>query len=142
MVSCFFVVSVFIFALSLGIRYSVATLFFVLIKLFVTMSEKHIIKKFLTAEEAAEYMGITMSYLYKLTHLKMIPYTRPFGKKIYFEREALDAILRSNPVRTEEEVSEMAQSYCMGNRKIASCDNLLHNVHNTHNVADRKGGAL
>ena len=46
-------------------------------------------KTFMTAEEAAKYMGITMSYLYKLTHLKMIPYTRPFGKKIYFEREAI-----------------------------------------------------
>lgn len=98
-------------------------------------------KVFLSATEAAEYMGITMSYLYKLTHLKMIPYTRPFGKKIYFEREALDAILRSNPVRTEEEVSEMAQSYCMGNRKIASRDNLIHDLHDVHNV-DRKGGAL
>lgn len=95
-------------------------------------------RPFLTAEEAAEYMGITMSYLYKLTHLKMIPYTRPFGKKIYFEREALDAILRSNPVRTEAEVSEMAQSYCMGNRKITSCDNLIHNVH----YVDKKGGEL
>ena len=31
------------------------------------MEDKHN-KTFLTAEEAAEYMGITMSYLYKLTH--------------------------------------------------------------------------
>ena len=103
--------------------------------------EKEINRPFMTAEEAAAYMGITMSYLYKLTHLKMIPYTRPFGKKIYFEREVLDDILRSNPVRTEEEVSEMAQSYCMGNRKIASRDNLIHDLHNVHHV-DRKGGAL
>lgn len=99
------------------------------------MEDKHN-KTFLTAEEAAEYMGITMSYLYKLTHLKMIPYTRPFGKKIYFEREALDAILRSNPVRTEAEMSEMAQSYCMGNKKFANQGDLIHNVHS------KKGGAL
>lgn len=53
-------------------------------------------KPFLTLEEAALYIGISKSSMYKLTHGKEIPYTRPTGRKVFFDRNDLDTWLRSN----------------------------------------------
>lgn len=46
-------------------------------------------KEILTAEETADFLGISKNYLYKLTHRHEIPYYRPNGKLIYFERADL-----------------------------------------------------
>lgn len=46
----------------------------------------------LTSQEAADYLGIKLGYLYQLTHGKEIRYFRSKGGgKIYFRREDLDA---------------------------------------------------
>lgn len=68
-------------------------------------------KEFLTSEEACEYIGIKRSTLYKLTFSKAIPYHKPNGKKIFFERTKLDAWLKSNPVRSDEELEIAADTY-------------------------------
>ena len=98
-------------------------------------------KAVLTLAEAAEYMGLKKSYLYRLTHEKRIRHYKPNNKKIYFKVDDIIAWLTSNPILTDEELSEQAQSYCMGSRKITSCDNLIHDLHDVHHVG-RKGGAL
>lgn len=53
-------------------------------------------KPFLTLDEAALYIGISKSSLYKLTHKKEITYSRPTGRNIFFERSDLDTWLRKN----------------------------------------------
>lgn len=73
-------------------------------------------KSVLTIDEAAEYMGLKKSYLYKLTSERRIPHFKPNGKKIYFEREALTSWMMSNPVLTQDELESRAQVYCMGSR--------------------------
>ena len=55
-------------------------------------------KAVLTSEEAARYMGISMSYLYKLTMLRKIPHYKPMGKLCYFNRLELESWLQSNRV--------------------------------------------
>lgn len=69
-------------------------------------------KEVLTTEEAAAYMGMRKSYLYKLTMNKKIPHYKPLGKVCYFQRKELEAWLLSNRVATDEELSEKAQDYC------------------------------
>lgn len=69
-------------------------------------------KEVLTTEEAAAYMGMRKSYLYKLTMNKKIPHYKPMGKVVYFQRKELEEWLLSNRVSTDEELSEKAQSYC------------------------------
>ena len=69
-------------------------------------------KRVLTAEEAARYMGITRSYLYKLTMQNKIPYSKPLGKMVYFDREELEHWLLANRIETADEISEAAQRYC------------------------------
>lgn len=70
-------------------------------------------KAVLTLAEAAEYMGLKKSYLYRLTHEKRIRHYKPNNKKIYFKVEDIVAWLTSNPILTDEELSEQAQSYCL-----------------------------
>lgn len=48
-------------------------------------------KQILSLEEAAIYMSVSKSYLYKLTSKREIPFYRPGAKLIFFKREELDA---------------------------------------------------
>jgi excisionase family DNA binding protein len=40
--------------------------------------------------QAAEYLGLRKSYLYKLTSKKLIPHSKPTGKVIFFSKVELD----------------------------------------------------
>jgi excisionase family DNA binding protein len=70
-------------------------------------------KEVLTSDEAAKYMGISKSYLYKLTMKHEIPHFKPMGKMCYFNRVELEQWLQSNRVATSVELSQQAQAYCM-----------------------------
>lgn len=72
-------------------------------------------KEVLTSEETARYMGISKSYLYKLTMRREIPHYKPTGKICYFNRREVEAWLQSNRVATATEIADEAQRYC--NRK-------------------------
>jgi excisionase family DNA binding protein len=62
-------------------------------------------KEVLTAEETASYMGVSKSYLYKLTMLRKIPHYKPLGKMCYFNRNEVEQWLQSNRVSTEQELN-------------------------------------
>lgn len=70
-------------------------------------------KAVLTSDEAAQYMGISKSYLYKLTMRGEIPHYKPMGKMCYFNRAELEEWLQSNRVATAAEIAEQANKYCM-----------------------------
>ena len=70
-------------------------------------------KEVLTSDEAARYMGISKSYLYKLTMRQEIPHYKPMGKMCYFNRLELEAWLQANRIATDDEISQKAQTYCM-----------------------------
>ena len=61
-------------------------------------------KEVLTSDEAAKYMGISKSYLYKLTMKQLIPHFKPLGKMCYFNRLELEQWLQSNRIATETEI--------------------------------------
>lgn len=62
-------------------------------------SKQLALKEILTFEEGSEYTGISKSTLYKMTSAHEIPYYKPHGKLIFFERKELDCWLRQNPLR-------------------------------------------
>lgn len=66
-------------------------------------------KDVLTLEEAAKFMGIARSSLYKMTHEQTIPFYKPNGKMIFFEKSDLLAWVRNNRVSSEAEISEEAE---------------------------------
>lgn len=70
-------------------------------------------KEVLTSDEAAKYLGISKSYLYKLTMNRAIPCYKPMGKLCYFNRHELEAWLQTNRIATNEEIERQAQNYCL-----------------------------
>lgn len=73
-------------------------------------------KEVLTAEEAANYLGVSKSYLYKLTMNRRIPHFKPEGKLVYFKREELDAWLCRNRVATNDELEAQAASFLLNKK--------------------------
>lgn len=65
---------------------------------------KTITKPFLTVEELASYLGVKTSYIYKMTHNREIPFYKPGGKMIYFNREEIDEWVLSQRVATADEI--------------------------------------
>ena len=41
----------------------------------------------LTFEQGCNYLGYAKSYVYKLTSSGILPYSKPNGKSIFFDRE-------------------------------------------------------
>ena len=70
-------------------------------------------KEVLTSDEAAKYMGVSKSYLYKLTMRQQIPHFKPMGKMCYFNRLELEQWLQSNRVATTTGIEQQAQTFCM-----------------------------
>ena len=73
-------------------------------------------KEVLTVDEAARYMGIAKSTLYKMMMRREIPYSKPNGKVCFFDRQELEAWLMSNRVATSDEIRDKAQAYCARTR--------------------------
>lgn len=81
-------------------------------------------KQTLTAGEAAQYLGLSKSTLYKMVMRGDIAYYKvsggrkaiagkekaKTGGKLFFAREDLDAWMRSNRVASNREIEEAAQS--------------------------------
>ena len=70
-------------------------------------------KEVLTLSEAAAYLNLSKSYLYKMTMKKEIPYFKPMGKVCYFNKSDLDNWLHQNRISTDEELQQQADSFCM-----------------------------
>ena len=68
----------------------------------------NVAKEVLTLEEAALFMGISKSSLYKMTHRHELPFFRPNGKLIYFEKTELLKWMRQNRNMSEAETKEAA----------------------------------
>lgn len=79
-------------------------------------------KEVLTLQEAAQYMGIARSSLYKMTSNQTIPFYRPNGKLIFFEKDEILSWIRRNRVFSTEEIEEEArlhmQRLSMKNKKV------------------------
>lgn len=67
-------------------------------------------KAYFTLKEAAAYIGLPVSSLYKMTSKKSIPFYTPTGKKIYFKKSELDDWMNSSRVATNDEIESIAQN--------------------------------
>ncbi|NOR46178.1 MAG: helix-turn-helix domain-containing protein [Candidatus Delongbacteria bacterium] len=70
-------------------------------------------KRWYTLDEAAEYLSLSKSTLYKKTGSKrMIKYYKPNGSKIYFEINDLDEFVEKGVCITQDEI-EMEAEKCL-----------------------------
>ena len=70
-------------------------------------NDKHV----LTFEEGCNYLGYKKSYVYKLTSAKIIPFSKPNGKKIFFDKAKLEEWMLSNPSSSFSDRKILASSY-------------------------------
>lgn len=74
-------------------------------------------KNVLTFDDAVLLTGLSRSHLYKLTSEKMIPFYKPNGKQIYFDRLELESWLKQNRVITIAEAEQKAIAYTISHPK-------------------------
>ena len=65
-------------------------------------------KEILTLEEAAIFLGISKSCLYKMTHNQVVPFFKPNNKLVYFERSELIKWIRSCRVASMDQIESEA----------------------------------
>ena len=83
------------------------------------LTEQIILKKdVLNFNEAAQYLEVSHSHLYKLTSSGRIPSYKPNGKKLYFNRAELDQWLLSNKQVSNDEIDQQAADYLIRKGRI------------------------
>ena len=68
-------------------------------------------KNVLNIDDVAILTGMSKGYVYQLTHDKKIPFYKPTGKQIYFDRSEVEAWMKRNRVNSVDEAQSKAVSY-------------------------------
>ena len=68
-------------------------------------------KNVLNIDDVAILTGMSKGYVYQLTHDKKIPFYKPTGKQIYFDRCEVEAWMKRNRVNSIDEAQSKAVSY-------------------------------
>lgn len=80
-------------------------------------SQSLLTKEVLNLNQAALYLDISQSHLYKLTSKKRVPHFCPQGKKLYFKRTELDEWLLRNRQTTSDDIDKLAVNYLLKNKR-------------------------
>jgi len=73
-------------------------------------------KEILSVEELKKYTGFKKSYIYHLVHHNKIPYSKPNGKYLFFEKLEIDQWLLKNKSMSHDQIQENARKYTLKNR--------------------------
>ncbi len=74
-------------------------------------------KEVLSFTEAADYMDVSSSHLYKLTSADKIPCYKPSGKKLYFKRSELNEWILSSRHKSKQEIFDAAEDFTITERR-------------------------
>jgi len=61
--------------------------------------------------EVAQITGLSKSHIYKLTSTNQIPYYKPNGKHLYFDKAEVEAWMKRGRVQTNAEAAQIATKY-------------------------------
>lgn len=75
-------------------------------------------KEILSVEELEKYTGFKKSYIYHLVHFNKIPYSKPNGKYLFFEKSEIDQWLLKNKSLSDDQIQEKAREYVLKKRDI------------------------
>ena len=73
-------------------------------------------RKLLNSREAADYLGLSLSYFRKLMMRRVIPMYKPGGKVCFFDLDDLDAYLTSIRISSQTEIEDDAANYLANNK--------------------------
>lgn len=63
-------------------------------------------KGYVNAKDAAQFLGVSLGFLYKLTSANRLPFYKPFGKHICFKLAELETYVQSGRVPTRAELEK------------------------------------
>ena len=72
-------------------------------------------KDVFNVDDVAAYTGFAKGYIYKLMHLRQIPYYKGGGKCAYFRRDDINAWLLQNRIKSLSEIDSTAAAYVVNN---------------------------
>ena len=75
-------------------------------------------KEILSVEELEKYTGFKKSYIYHLVHYSKIPYSKPNGKYLFFQKSEIDEWLLKNKSLSDDQIQEKARQYILKNKDI------------------------
>lgn len=70
-------------------------------------------KSVLGIDDVVALTGLSKSYIYKLTCKKEMPYYKPNGKLIYFDRHEVEGWMKQNRVNSIGDAEKIASKYLM-----------------------------
>ena len=73
--------------------------------------ELYISKQVFTVSDLAKYTGYSKSFIYKACASRELPHSSPRYGRIFFDRDAINAWLLSNPIPTKSEIQRQANNY-------------------------------
>jgi excisionase family DNA binding protein len=71
----------------------------------------------LGVREAAEFLGFSKTYLYKLIFLKKIPFYKPTGGRVFFKRGDLEKFIFRKKTSADYEIADQADAVLNGGRR-------------------------
>lgn len=74
-------------------------------------------KEIFNVDDLINYTGFTRSYIYKLVHKNVIPYSKPNGKFLFFLKLEIDEWLLQNKIQSLSQIEQQALQYSLKNRK-------------------------
>lgn len=74
-------------------------------------------KEILTVEDLINYTGYKRSYIYKLVHNNTLPFSKPNGKTLFFEKSEIDTWLLQNKSQSDSQIEQKAHDYINSTKK-------------------------
>ena len=65
----------------------------------------------MTIDQACQYLGYSKSTVYKMTSAGILPFSKPNGGSLFFDREKLEAWMLGNPSTSRAEKEIQAATY-------------------------------
>ncbi|AJH14551.1 helix-turn-helix transcriptional regulator [Myroides profundi] len=75
-------------------------------------------KEILSVEELEKYTGFKKSYIYHLVHYSKIPYSKPNGKYLFFQKSEINEWLLKNKSLSDDQIQEKAREYVLNKKSI------------------------
>jgi prophage regulatory protein len=74
-------------------------------------------KQIFTVEDVVNYTGFSKSYVYKLVHNNILPYSKPNNRTLFFTKTEIDEWLMKNKSKSISQIEQEAVSYTNSRKK-------------------------
>lgn len=78
------------------------------------------VKQILTVDDLINYTGFSRSYIYKLVHMNILPYSKPNGKTLFFQKSEIDSFLLQNKNASITQINQKAIDYSLASKIMRS----------------------